>query len=139
MIVVIAILALIVIGRLLSATRRAKEVRMQADLRQMRQAIMLFENDTGAYPAELTDIVARTQDQLSGALPENARALYRGPYLSTTGGGIQLPDCPGLPINPYVSPLNLDISAHWTYDEVAGTVQSAVVGITLFGVPYSDL
>jgi len=136
---VIMILSLIVVGRMLSATRRAKEARLVEDLRQLRTAITLFENDTGVYPGELTDIVAKSQDNLSATLSYDARAQYQGPYLSTTGGGLQLPDYAGLPTNPYVSPVNRDVSAHWTYDDATGTVICATDGVSLDGVPYSEL
>jgi len=136
---IIAILSLVVVGRMLSASRRTKETRLIEDLRQMRMAITLFENDTGVYPNELMDIVAKSGDRLSAGVPEDARMYYQGPYLSTTGGGLQLPNFAGLPANPYVSPANLDVSAHWTYDNTTGTVLCATGGISLSGVPYSEL
>ena len=137
-IVVIAILALIVIGRLLSATRKTREARMHDNLRTMRGAIETFEGHTGEYPGELTDLVARTRDDLSSAVSEVAKGLYQGPYLTTTGG-IQIPNAPGLPSNPFVLLTDTNVEDHWLYDNTTGIVRSAIVGETLLGLPYSEL
>ena len=55
-IVVIAILALIVIPRLLSAGRKARESTLRANVRILRTAVEQFNSDCGVFPTNLTDI-----------------------------------------------------------------------------------
>jgi prepilin-type N-terminal cleavage/methylation domain-containing protein len=56
-IVVIAILALIVIPRLLGAGRKAKEATLRGDLHQVRNAIQQFEADCGDYPSAISTLM----------------------------------------------------------------------------------
>ncbi len=58
-IIVIAILALIVIPRLLGAGRRAKEAALRGDLNELRNAIQQFESDLGDVPVGLDQLMAR--------------------------------------------------------------------------------
>ncbi|MHB9130580.1 MAG: type II secretion system protein [Armatimonadota bacterium] len=132
-IVVIAILALIVIPRLMSAGRKAKEATLRANLQELRNAIGQFEADCGVYPTNLNDLVAASETNLATTgVPANS---YKGPYL-TIGGGVA---GSGLPLNPFgpVNSTTANITDHWTLN--GGTVNSAIAGTTLEGIPYSQL
>lgn len=126
-IVVIAILALIVIPRLLGAGRRAKESALRGDLQQLRNAIQQFEADCGDFPATLDQLVADAGTPPSGnggqglALDSTG---YKGPYLRTPDGG--------LPEDPFTS------AADWTYDGASGDVASASTLTALDGTNYAD-
>jgi general secretion pathway protein G len=125
-IVVIAILALIVIPRLLSAGRRAKESALRGDLQQLRNAVQHFEADCGDYPAALTDLMVAN----GGALPATGggglsldTTGYKGPYLRTGDGN--------LPRDPFTG------AADWTYVGATGDVHSASTLTALDGTAYS--
>jgi type II secretory pathway pseudopilin PulG len=133
-IVVIAILALIVIPRLLSASRKAKEATLRANLHQLRNAIAMFEADTGVYPAALTDLVAGTAPTTGAAGASIPAGTYKGPYL-TTSGGI---NGTGIPQNPFAG-ATANAAASWDYTAVGGKVLSHVTGTTLDGVDYLNL
>jgi len=143
-IVVIAILALIVIPRVMSAGRKAREATLKANLHQLRNALEQFQADTGMYPDDLSDLtLARTAaptsgiDELgvAGTIPEGS---YQGPYLSVSSGIL---GSGGIPVNPFKTPQDADysdVSAHWSYD--AGIVHPAAPsGDTLEGQPFSEL
>jgi type II secretion system protein G len=112
---VIAILALIVVPRLLGAGRKAKESTLRGNLQQLRNAIQSFQSDTGVYPATLDDLVAATGGDVTATI--NAPD-YKGPYLTTTGGiggG-------GVPKNPFTDATSETVTDHWNFDADAGTV-----------------
>jgi general secretion pathway protein G len=123
-IVVIAILALIVIPRLLGAGRKAKEATLKGDLHQLRNSIQQFEADCGDYPATLAQLVATTDPSGNGgtgiALDS---AGYQGPYLRTPDGG--------LPKDPFTT------AADWSYTATTGAVHSASTLTALDGTSYS--
>jgi general secretion pathway protein G len=96
-ITVIAILSLIVIPALLSASRRARESSMIANLHQLRDAVARFQADTGMYPTALTDVEAKDISQVKSPIPPTT---FRGAYLSTDGG-LQ-GEGAGLPPNPFI-------------------------------------
>jgi len=142
-IVVIAILALIVIPRVMGAGRKAKEATLKGNLHEIRNALEQFQADTGCYPASLTDLV-NTADvtkgiDLSGNNQDITPGSYKGPYLTTQGGL----DGTGIPSNPFqaTAPTTIatDLPLHWKYDK--GIVSAAVPtsGNTLDNVPYSSL
>ncbi len=126
-IVVIAILALIVIPRLLGAGRKAKEAALKGDLHQLRNSIQQFEADCGDYPALLTDLQA--PGPAAGSTGGQGLDLdvtgWQGPYLRTPDGA--------LPVDPFtqVSP------ADWAYTASTGEVHSASTLNALDGTAYS--
>lgn len=127
-IVVIAILALIVIPRLLGAGRKAKEASLKGDLHMLRNAIQQFEADTGGYPSDLDDLqLARASAPTSGvddagnAVSLDATA-YQGPYLKTPDGAI--------PADPFTGAVD------WTYSN--GEVHSSSTLTALDGSDYAD-
>jgi general secretion pathway protein G len=127
-IVVIAILALIVIPRLLGAGRKAKEATLRGDLHQIRNAIQQFEADCGDYPAAISQLMtapAAGSDGGTGvALDVTA---WQGPYLRT-------PD-DDLPVDPFRLPTE---TPRWAYTSSTGHVQSMSTLTALNGDNYSD-
>jgi general secretion pathway protein G len=125
-IVVIAILALIVIPRLLGAGRKAKEATLRGDLHQIRNSIQQFEADCGDYPAGLVDLMTKPAEGTGGsgtiALDVNG---WQGPYLRT-------PDS-NLPKDPFT-----DSSTTWTYDGPTGDVTSGSTLTAINGDTYSS-
>jgi len=121
-IVVIAILALIVIPRLLGAGRKAKEATLRGDLHQLRNSIQQFEADMGDYPAVLEDLVAAKPFPAGtgGQGIDLDAEGYQGPYLRTPDGN--------LPKDPFQ---DQSVAATWTYDPPTGEVHSASALTTL--------
>lgn len=143
-IVVIAILALVVIPRVMGAGRKAKEATLKANLHQLRNALEQFQADTGAYPSVLTDLVRAKTDAPAAGVDENGDNVdipagsYQGPYLNTSGGI----NNNGLPVNPFKDPQDADYTdetAHWTYEN--GEIHPAIPtdGETLDHIPYTNL
>jgi len=124
-IVVIAILALIVIPRLLGAGRKAKEASLKGDLHQLRNAIQQFEADCGDYPADINDLQTKPADgsQGGGGIDLDV-AGWQGPYLRTADGG--------LPKDPFTE------TADWSYTTTSGEVHSASTLKAINGDNYSD-
>ena len=125
-IVVIAILAAIVVPRLLGAGREAREASLRAHLQEIRNALGLFQAQCGDYPAALVDIMATTAPATGGnGVVINAND-FRGPYLTTPDGG--------LPKNP-ISGANVE-GTDWTYTATTGAVK-AKTGTAVDGTDYS--
>jgi general secretion pathway protein G len=124
-IVVIAILAMIVIPRLLGAGRKAKESALKGDLQQLRNSIQQFEADCGDFPAAIGDLMTAPAAGSNGG---NGIALdvgaWKGPYMRTSDNG--------LPKDPFTA------AADWTYVATSGDVHSASTLTALDGTNYSD-
>jgi general secretion pathway protein G len=125
-IVVIAILALIVIPRLLGAGRKAKEAALRGDLHQIRNAIQQFEADMGDYPAALSDLMS-AKPYAGNATGGQGLSLdpqgYQGPYLRTANNA--------LPSDPFTG------APDWAYTATTGDVVSASTLTALDGTSYS--
>ncbi len=138
-IVVIAILALVVIPRVMGASRKAKETVLKGNLHQLRTAIQQFQADIGGFPTDLDQMqlpatsVPKAIDEDGVELTTITEGAYKGPYL-TKAGGI---DGGGIPKNPFEPTNSTDWKAHWEYytedsgDNPVGTVLSKVTGKTL--------
>jgi prepilin-type N-terminal cleavage/methylation domain-containing protein len=126
-IVVIAILATIVIPRLMGAGRKAKEAELRGNLKQVRDAIERFEGTMAAWPPSLTDIMAANGDAISADFDGRGgsvdRLSYDGPYLAPTAG---------LPKDPFTG------AADWVYDNATGAVHSASTLTALDGSNYAN-
>jgi len=126
-IVVIAILAVIVIPRLMGAGRRAKEASLRANLKQLRDAIERFEGACAAWPPTLADVMA--PDGASISADSDGRGIsvdrmgYTGPYI-VTGSGT-------LPIDPMTG------AADWNYSSATGQVNSSSTLTATDGSPYA--
>jgi type II secretion system protein G len=125
-IVVIAILAAIVVPRLLGAGREARETSLRAHLQEIRNAIGLFQAQCGDYPAQLADIMATSAPATGGNGVEINTADFNGPYLTTPDGN--------LPNNPTTG--QNDIPGSWTYDATNGAIHAAD-GTAVDGSNYS--
>ena len=126
-IVVIAILAVIVIQRFTGVGRRGREASLRTDLHEMRTAIEHFEADAGAYPPDLTDLMAADGASISADADGSGRSVdragYQGPYLRTGDSA--------LPADPMTK------AADWTYDNAAGDVHSSSTLTGLDGTDYT--
>jgi prepilin-type N-terminal cleavage/methylation domain-containing protein len=126
-ILVISILAMLVIPRLLSARRKAKETQLSGNLKQLRDAVERFEANTGAWPPALTDVIASGGDAISGDFDGRGghvdRKSYDGPYMVVQNGS--------LPVDPFTE------ASDWTYDNTTGAVHSNSSLTGLNGITYS--
>ena len=125
-IVVIAILAAIVVPRLLGAGREAREASLRAHLQEIRNAIGLFQAQCGDYPDALADIMA-TAAPASGGTGVTINTIdWKGPYLTTASGD--------LPNNP-ISGANAE-GTDWLYTKTNGALK-AKAGVGVDGSNYS--
>jgi len=123
-IVVIAILALIVIPRLLGAGRKAKEAALRGDLHQLRNAIQQFEADCGDYPLLAADLqTAPAAGSNGGSGISLDISGWQGPYLRTPDGN--------LPVDPFTTLVD------WTYTPATGEIHSNSTLSALDGTAYS--
>jgi general secretion pathway protein G len=124
-IVVIAILALIVIPRLLGAGRKAKEATLRGDLHQLRNAIQQFEADCGDYPASSGQLMTAPSAGSNGGTGIMLDASgWQGPYLRTPDGN--------LPKDPFT-----DSSTSWSYTASTGHVASGSTLTAINGEAYN--
>jgi len=84
-IVVLAVLAAIVLPKFMNSSRRSKESALRSDLKLLRNAVGLFQADTGLYPLSLADLAATSApakglDSSGNQVNLNA-ADWHGPYL----------------------------------------------------------
>ena len=123
-VIVISVLSAIALPRFINSGVRSKEASLKADLKIYRNAIQLFSNDTGAYPATLNALSASAAPSSgldnTGAVRAIAAADWKGPYLDTV-------------MNDPVS------SAGFTYSVASptvGKVTSSAAGNATDGTPY---
>jgi general secretion pathway protein G len=125
-IVVIAILATIVIPRLMGAGRKAKEAALRGDLHQLRNAVQQFEADCGDYPSAVSQLMTQPAAGSTGgqgiALDVTA---WQGPYLRTADNN--------LPKDPFT-----ESSTTWSYTASTGHVQSGSTLTAINGEAYSS-
>jgi len=125
-ILIIALLAVIVIPRLLSATRKGKESALRADLQELRNALQKFDSDMGDWPANLNQLMAPRNDPPTGdggsGIALDSRS-YQGPYLRN-------PD-QGLLTDPFTR------DTDWNYNPATGEVHSSSTNSALDGSAYS--
>lgn len=118
-IVVLAVLAAIVLPKFMNSSTRSKESALKSDLKLMRNAISLFQADTGKYPNGLVDLAEtdKTKVKVSGGTVVVA-ADWHGPYLDAV-------------MNDPIG------GAAFTYDATTGKVTSSAAGNALDGTAYS--
>lgn len=124
-IVILAVLAAIAIPRFMDSGQRSKEASLKSDLKLVRNAIELFHNDTGAWPAALADLAGAAAPPNGKDSAGAAKAItgtdYKGPYLQQ------------LPTDPVAG-------AAFTYSVTSptvGKVSSSAPGNGLDGTAYS--
>ena len=115
-IIVIAIMALIVIPRLINAGDRARSATYHANLSEIQSALEQFHADTGVYPAVLNDLYQTTTGGLSSTTTAYANysgTNFYGPYLKAVVG---INATVLLPPNPYITNTTTSTAAtDWTY------------------------
>jgi len=118
-IVVLAVLAAIVLPKFMNSGNRSKESALKSDVKLVRNAINLFQADTGNYPNGLADLSEATVGSVKVAGGAAVKAAdWHGPYLES------------IPTDP-VSGNAL------TYDSATGKVTSSATGNALDGTAYS--
>jgi len=126
-ITVIAILAMLVIPRAMAARRRANEAQLRGNLKQLRDAVELFEAKTAAWPPAIEDVMAADADAISGNMDGRGgwvdRSMYDGPYILTGDGS--------LPQDPFTT------AANWNYDNTTGALHSSSDLTALDGSAYN--
>lgn len=124
-IIVIAILALIVIPRLLGQGRKAKEAMLKGDLHQLHNAIQQFEVDCGDFPAQLTQLQVKPEaTDVGGNGLDLDEKGWTGPYMRTPDGK--------LPPDPFTG------IADWNYEPKSGDVHSSATFTAIDGSKYSN-
>ncbi len=122
----------------LECSHSVQTAMLYTNLHQLRDTIARFHQDTGHYPARLSDLVARDEHQLRTPVQQGS---YRGPYLSKTGGI----NGTGIPINPFAQLTGKDqsieavINHNWRYSASTGKVRSADSAMILAGRPSQSL
>lgn len=90
-IIIIAVLAAVAIPKFANSSTRSKEAALRAELRLLRNAVELFKNDTGCYPAQLSHLTVEAGSTSVPATGKDSAGLdkaivasdFRGPYVST--------------------------------------------------------
>ena len=124
-IIILAVLALIIIPRMVGAGRKARESSLRSQLQELRNAIGKFEADCGDAPARLDDIMHRpAEGSIGGSGATIDVASWDGPYLES-------PDRE-LPKDPFT------MDADWNYTPASGHVQSSSTLTALNGQAYSS-
>lgn len=86
-IVVLAVLAAIVLPKFMDSGKRSKESALKSDLKLMRNAVSLFQTDTGYYPLSLNDLAATTAPakglDSNGAQQDITASDWHGPYIES--------------------------------------------------------
>ncbi len=89
-IIVIAVLAAIALPRFINSGLRSKEASLKADLKLYRNAIQTFSNDTGVYPASLSDLAVTTAPasglDSTGSSKSIVASNWKGPYIDQIQG-----------------------------------------------------
>src|SRR4051812_34503807 len=84
-IIVIAVLAAIALPKFINSGLRSKEASLKSDLKIYRNAVQLFLNDTGAYPASLAALAASSAPasglDAAGAAKTIIATDWKGPYI----------------------------------------------------------
>jgi general secretion pathway protein G len=84
-IIIIAVLAAVVVPKFVNSGARSREAALKSNLKLYRNAIDLFKNDTGAFPATLADLAATSPPanglDSAGASKAITAADYKGPYV----------------------------------------------------------
>ena len=123
---IIAVLALMVIPRLLGTGRKANEASLRGHLHQLRNAIQQFEADCGDYPTALSQLMTQPSSGSTGGTSITLDVSgWEGPYLEIPDGN--------LPKDPFT-----DSSTTWVYTASTGNVQSGSTLTALNGEAYSS-
>ncbi|MCL6520300.1 MAG: type II secretion system protein GspG [Armatimonadetes bacterium] len=125
-IVVLAILAAIVLPKLVGANTRNKEQELRSCLQLLRNAVQAFYAHTGVYPIRLSDLSATSAPPIGlseDGFPKPINpAKWRGPYVDSI---------PSDPVSgrPFI---------YITSKPNVGRIQSSALGNSVDGKPYSE-
>jgi general secretion pathway protein G len=128
-IVVLAVLAAIVLPKFMNSSRRSKESALKSDLKVLRNAVSLFNADTGVFPKTLSDLSSTT-----------------APTAATAKGvdstGTETSYSPGDWHGPYIQDLPKDpiSGSDYSYSTASGSVgkvSSSATGNGLDGTAYN--
>ena len=88
--IIIAVLAVVILPRIMNARRRAKDEATRQTLSQLNTAVEEFESDIGCYPTALADLFTRVNATYAGVgiagtaveavTVTEANTLWKGPY-----------------------------------------------------------
>ena len=124
-IIVIAVLAAIALPRFINSGLRSKESSLKADLKLYRNAVQIFSNNTGAYPATLADLAATSAPasglDSTGAVKTISATDWRGPFIDTI----------------MVDPVSLSSFTYGVTSPNVGKVTSSAAGNASDGTAYS--
>lgn len=128
-IVVLAVLAAIVLPKFMNSSARSKESALKSDLKLLRNAVSLFNADTGVYPKTLADLASTTAPTAA-----TAKGL--------DSAGVEVAYQPGDWHGPYIQDLPKDpiSGTDYTYSTASGSVgkvTSSAAGNGLDGTAYS--
>ena len=125
-IIILAVLAAVAIPRFLDSGQRSREASLKANLKILRNAVELFQNDTGAFPAALADLVGTAAPasgkDTAGANRAITAADYKGPYLQAVP----------------TDPVSGNAFTYSTTSPTVGKVTSSAAGNGLDGTAYSS-
>jgi len=128
LVLLIAILAVIVIPRIMGTGRKAREASLRADLKSLRDGIERFEGACAAFPPALSDLMVANGNDISADTDGRGLSVdrrgYNGPYLVTEDRN--------LPEDPFTK------AADWNYNSATGEVRSSSTLSSLGGIPYAD-
>ena len=123
---IIAVLASIVIPRLLGTGRKANEAALRGALHEVRNAIQRFEADCGDYPSALSELMTQPSAGSTGGTGIVLEvSAWQGPYLETADNQ--------LPKDPFT-----DSGTTWSYTAATGQVQSGSTLTAVNGEAYSS-
>lgn len=124
-IVVLAVLAAIVLPKFMNSGQRAKESALRSDLKLLRNAVSLYDADTGYYPSSLADLSATSAPSNGLDASGNQQSInasdWHGPYLQT------IPD----------DPISGSAFTYSSTSPTVGAVTSSATGNGLDGTAYS--
>jgi general secretion pathway protein G len=86
-VIIIAVLAAIAIPKFVNSSLRSKEASLRGELKLLRDAVELFKNDCGCYPASTAGLTATTAPTTgltaTAATYTIVTSNWRGPYISS--------------------------------------------------------
>lgn len=119
-IVVLAVLAAIVLPKFMNSSARSKESALKSDLKLMRNAVSLFQADTGKFPNTVADLAQTDKTQVKDASGTVVNASdWHGPYLDSV----------------ITDPIS---GSAFNYDKATGKITSSASGNALDGTAYSS-
>jgi general secretion pathway protein G len=125
-IVILAVLAAIAIPKFMNSGVRSKESSLKSNLKLVRNSLELFHNDTGAWPATLSDLAVTTAPasgkDSTGATKTISSSDFKGPYIQSVP----------------TDPVSNSAFTYSVTSPTVGTITSSASGNGLDGTAYSS-